>query len=380
MSNCLIEPGKLLRFDFGAAHPFKIHRLGLAYSLMEAYGLTDGEAVYTLSPCKATEQEASSFHTTAYLEVLRLADGGMWVPNLFSHGLGTEDNPVFPGVYEWAMLVAGGSIAGAKEILAGRAKVAFNFSGGLHHAMPSRASGFCHVNDVVLAINTLLEAGKRVVYIDIDAHHGDGVQYAFYEMDSVLTISIHQSGYTIFPGTGFVQEIGKGKGEGFSVNVPLLPGAGDDAYSLVWDEIVFPLINSFDPDVLVTQLGADALSNDRIARLDMSLSCFEGFVDLVYRLKKPWLAVGGGGYAVENVVRAWTLAWARMNGVTLPDEIPENWLSKAGTEGLRMESLRGKAAPVPSSGPVLNDLNRTIEALHGAVFPIIENSTARRSN
>jgi acetoin utilization protein AcuC len=246
--------------------------------------------------------------------------------------------------------------------------------------MPSRASGFCHVNDVVLAINTLLETVNRVVYIDIDAHHGDGVQHAFYEMDSVLTISIHQSGYTIFPGTGFVQEIGKGKGEGFSVNVPLLPGAGDDAYSLVWDEIVFPLIVSFDPDILVTQLGADALSNDRIARLDMSLSCFEGFVDSVYRLKKPWLALGGGGYAVENVVRAWTLAWARMNGVTLPDEIPENWLSKVESEGLRVESLRDKADPVASSGPVLNDLNRTLEALHGSVFPIIENSRARRSN
>jgi len=221
---------------------------------MEAYGLTNVPSIRTLEPREASEEEALSFHTEGYLEILRLTDTGMWVPNLFAHGLGTGDNPVFPGVYEWGMKVAGASIDCAKELLAGRAEVAFNFSGGLHHAMPARASGFCHINDIVLAINTLLASEKRVAYVDIDAHHGDGVQHAFYKTNRVLTISIHQSGHTIFPGTGFVDEIGQEDGRGYAVNVPLLPGARDDAFERAFDQVVLPLLDAYDPDILVDVL------------------------------------------------------------------------------------------------------------------------------
>jgi len=369
--NCLIDPRKLVRFDFGPLHPFKTYRLGLAYNLMEAYGLTSAASVYTIEPREATQEEAQSFHTEGYLEVLRLADGGMWVPNLFSHGLGTGDNPVFPGVYEWGMLVAGASIDCAKEILAGRAEIAFNMSGGLHHAMPSRASGFCHVNDIVLAINALLADEKRIAYVDIDAHHGDGVQHAFYTTDRVLTISIHQSGHTIFPGSGFVDEIGQEAGRGYAVNVPLLPGAGDDAYQKVLDEVICPLLDAYNPDILVTQLGADALRGDRVAGLGMSLRQFERFAIFFHELKKPWLALGGGGYDVGNVVRAWTLAWARMNNTTLPDKIPQEWLTQAATYGVTTTTLRGSATEEPSSARVFKDLDRTLRALKETVFPLI---------
>lgn len=373
--NCLIDPSTLLRFDFGPLHPFKTYRLGLTYELMEAYGLVKEEAVRILKPRMATDEEVSRFHTDAYIEVLRLADSGMWVPNLFSHGLGTGDNPVFPGVYEWGTLVAGSSIDCAKEVLTGRAEIAFNIAGGLHHAMPSRASGFCHINDVVLAIVPLVEAGKRVAYVDIDAHHGDGVQHAFYRTDQVLTLSVHQDGHTIFPGSGFVSEIGQGEGRGYALNVPLSPGARDDAFERVFDEIVFPVLDSYAPDILVTQLGADALFGDRVANLSMSLSLFERYIERLRALHIPWLALGGGGYAVENVVRAWTLAWARMNDLTLPDGIPAEWQEEATRYGIRVNSLRGKqVGDGPSPGRVLDELDRTLCSLKETVFPLIGNN------
>ncbi len=373
MKNCLIDPRDLLKFDFGPMHPFKIYRLGLAYELMEAYGLTELESVYVLKPREATPEEARTFHTDGYLEVLRLADSGMWIPNLFSHGLGPGDNPVFPGVYEWGMTVAGASIECAEELLAGRANAAFNISGGLHHAMPSRAAGFCHINDPVLAINKLLAAGKRTAYIDIDAHHGDGVQHAFYKTDQVLTISVHQSGHTIFPGTGFVDEIGQDGGHGYAVNVPLLPGARDDAFSRVRAEVIAPLLAAYDPDVIVTQLGADAMLGDRIANLGMSLHEFERFAKFYRGLTKPWLALGGGGYDVGNVARAWTLVFGVMNGIELSDTIPEGWITHAASYGITETSLRGPEVTEPSPEHVLEDLDRTITALKKTVFPIVGN-------
>ena len=357
---CLIDPRPLLRFDFGPAHPFKIYRLGLTFDLIDAYGLADRERVELVEPREATEEEGCAFHSQGYLETLRLASSGMWVPNLFAHGLGTGDNPVFPDVYDWGMSVAGGSIDGAKAILDGRARRAFNMCGGLHHAMPSRASGFCHINDAVLAIHELLKAGKRVAYVDIDAHHGDGVEHAFYTRSDVLTISIHQSGYTIFPGSGFVEDTGSGDGEGFAINVPLTPGAGDAAYDRSMEEVVLPALEAFAPDVLTTQLGADAVGGDAVANLQLSLRCFERCVDRFRQLGLPWLALGGGGYNVGNVVRAWTLAWARMVEADLPDEIPGSWVSSAAKFGVSIPSLRGPDEPTPTPDRVMEALDETI--------------------
>ena len=368
---CLIDPTSLLRFDFGAHHPFKIHRLGLTYDLIRAYGLVDRPNVTVLSPREATEDEAMSFHSQGYLETLRVASNGMWVPNLFTHGLGTSDNPVFPDVYEWGMLVAGASIVCAEEILAGRASRAFNMSGGLHHAMPSRASGFCHINDGVLAIQAMVDGGKRVAYVDIDAHHGDGVQHAFYTSSDVLTVSVHQTGYTIFPGTGFVEEIGQGPGLGTSVNVPLYPGAGDEAYERVLDEVLLPVLRAFAPDVLVTQLGSDAIVGDVVANLRMSLRQFERSVRAFRDLGIPWLALGGGGYDVSNVARAWTLAWSVITETDLPDEIPPEWLTQAARYNIAISKLRGNIDRTPTDEAVLEDLDQTIEALRESVFPIL---------
>ncbi len=368
---CLIDPTSLLRFDFGAHHPFKIYRLGLTYDLLRAYGLVDRPDVYVLPPREATEEEAMGFHAQGYLETLRVASNGMWVPNLFVHGLGTSDNPVFPDVYDWAMLVAGASIVCAEEILSGRASRAFNLAGGLHHAMPSRASGFCHINDGVLAIQAMVRAGKRVAYVDVDAHHGDGVQHAFYTSADVLTVSIHQTGYTIFPGTGFVEEIGQGPGRGTSINVPLAPGAGDEAYERAFDEVVLPVVRAYGPDVLVTQLGSDAIVGDVVANLRMSLRRFERNVLAFRDFGIPWLALGGGGYDVGNVVRAWTLAWSVITETDLPDEIPAEWLTQAARYNVAITKLRGTIDRTPTDEAALEELDRTIEALRESAFSIL---------
>jgi acetoin utilization protein AcuC len=368
--SCLVKVDRFKEFDFGPEHPFKVYRLQLVHALMEAYGLTELEGVYLLEPREATVEEALSFHDSGYLEVLRLADGGMWVPNLFEHGLGPGDNPVFPGVYRWAMLIAGASIAAAKELINDRAKVAFNIAGGLHHAMPARASGFCHINDVVLAINKLLERFSRIAYVDIDAHHGDGVQHAFYSTDKVLTISTHESGYYLFPGTGFVDEIGEGAGRGYAVNIPLLPGAQDDTLLISLGEIILPLLEAYRPQGLVTQLGVDTFRSDPLTSLGFTTNGFLRAVEAFKSLGIPWLALGGGGYDVGNVARAWALAWAAMNGIELPDEIPDSWRGLAAQYGVHLERLRDEPRSPSSPGEVLVDLDRTIRKLKETVFPI----------
>jgi len=377
MTKVLVDPERLSRFDFGPAHPFKVHRLALTFELLQAYGLVDRDDVRVIGLREATEAEALSFHSQGYLEALRLASSGMWVPNQFSHGLGTTDNPVFPDVYEWAMLVAGGSIDAAAALGNGGAGRSFNLTGGLHHAMPTRASGFCHVNDGVLAIQRLRAAGKRVAYVDIDAHHGDGVQHAFYEDPGVLTISIHQTGYTIFPGTGFEEEIGQGAGRGYAINVPLLPGAGDKAYDEAFESVVLPAVELFRPDALVTQLGADAVLGDLLANLRMSLHGFERAVERFRGVGVLWLALGGGGYDVANVVRAWTLAWAAMLDETLPDEIPSSWMTSAAAHGVTASRLRGASDVPPTADRVMEALRESVESIRRTVFPILEDSAGR---
>ena len=207
----------------------------------------------------------------------------------------------------------------------------FNFSGGLHHAHASQASGFCIFNDVAVAIHWLVRQGARVAYVDIDAHHGDGVQEAFYDSDRVLTLSLHQDGRTLFPGTGFVTETGRGAGNGYSVNVPLPPQTDDETYLWAFDQIVPPLVRRFDPDVLVSQLGVDTHHDDPLAHLALTTrghqALFEAFSALA---PARWLACGGGGYNLDVVPRSWTLAFGVLSGQTFPDELPASYREQYG--------------------------------------------------
>ncbi|MBI4308212.1 MAG: acetoin utilization protein AcuC [Chloroflexi bacterium] len=327
----------LSRHVLRADHPLRPHRLHLTYELLEAYGVFRRPEAQLVPPRMATEEEIGWFHTPEYVRVVRRLSGGEDVRTASAYNFSEYgDNPPFGGMYEAAALGAGASLVAAQMVARLRgATIAFNAAGGLHHAMPNRASGFCIFNDPVIAIHYLLRRGLRVAYVDIDAHHGDGVQAAFYDTDRVLTISLHESGRFLFPGTGEASEIGAGKGKGCAVNVPLYPSTTDDVYLWAFREVAPPLVQAFRPDVLVTQLGIDSHYLDPLTQLCLTT---HGYTEALRDFKGmglPWLALGGGGYELGMVARAWTLAYAIMLGLDLPDDIPAAYQEKYGIQKLR---------------------------------------------
>ncbi len=374
--NGFIYTDAYLNYDYGPSHPLRIIRLRLTYELIRAYGLLDLPNVQFIPTIKTDEADLALFHNRDYLGILKLASEGLAQDNCYPYGLGPGDNPVFPGLYDWSLLVTGATLQAADFGASGKGERAFNIAGGLHHAHESRASGFCYINDPVIGILKLLSLGKRVAYIDVDAHHGDGVQNAFYRTDRVLTISLHEAGYTLFPGTGFEYETGKGAGEGFSVNVPFPPHSGDEIYCWAFEEVVPPLIHAFQPDVVVTQLGVDTFYNDPLTNLHLSMHGFEKVVRRIKSLDSRWVALGGGGYDVSNVARAWTLAWAIMNGVELDEELPESYLKEAAKVGIYEKELRGSSKAVPSSGreEIQKEVERIVDYLKKNVFPKVNAS------
>jgi acetoin utilization protein AcuC len=239
-------------------------------------------------------------------------------------------------MHEASLLTTGGTLVAMEEVLAGRVRVAFNGSGGLHHAMRSRASGFCIYNDPAIVCGLLADRGLKVAYVDIDAHHGDGVQEAFYDTDQVLTISLHQDGHTLFPGTGFADERGTGRGAGFSVNVPLPPFTDDRAYVRAFDEVVPPLLSRFGPDVLVTQQGIDPHFSDPLTHLQLSTHAREHVVRWFVATPHPWVAMGGGGYSLDAVRRTWAMEFLLMLGAPVPDDLHDADPPEEGGERRRM--------------------------------------------
>lgn len=340
MKTAFLYSDDFSRFSYGPTHPLKPFRLKLTYELIKACGLLAPDDPRVIAPTPAKRADLLVFHSPEYLAVLEAANNGKAVPGAPAFGLGEGDNPVFPGMFDWSLLVAGASLKAADVVDSGEAGIAFNISGGLHHAHASRASGFCYINDVVLAIMLLTGRGRRVAYIDIDAHHGDGVQAAFYDTERVLTISLHETGRTLFPGTGFERETGEGAGKGYSVNVPLPPEAGDELFVRAFTEVVPPRIERFGPDVIVSQLGVDTFRSDPLAHLNVTTGGFCTMVGMIKALAPKWIALGGGGYDVGNVARAWTLAWAIMNDVQAPDEIPASFPRRFPGAGFPGRKLR----------------------------------------
>ena len=361
---------RLASFDYGESHPMKPERLRLTRELIEALGLSKLPSSKFVEARSATTEELLLFHTPEYLKILKEADSGLIPADGAQHGLGYSDNPVFKGVFEWSVLCAGASLQAAELVASGKAEIAFNISGGLHHAMPERASGFCYINDAAVAIKYLAGLGKRVAYVDIDAHHGDGVEAAFYSTDSVLTVSVHESGEWLFPGTGAAADIGVGAGRGFSVNVPLPPSAGDDLFLKAMDEVVVPVVKDFAPDILVTQLGVDTFETDPITHLRLTTNGFEKAVSRFREMNLPWVALGGGGYDIGNVARAWTLAWAIMNDVTAPDIIPEDFMRRKG--GIFRNSLLRDEPIVQEVTPEeLRDFESAVAYIRKTILPLI---------
>lgn len=322
MKTAFIYTDQYFAYHYGAGHPLKIERLRLTHDLCEAYGLFDLADAAMVETKPASEKDLLRFHSRDYIDVLKKASCGE-ISSAFRYGLGAGDNPVFPGLWEWSLLHAGASLQCAQLVAKGDAAIAFNIAGGLHHAHMNRASGFCYVNDPVLAVCHLLSEGKRVLYLDVDAHHGDGVQWAFYGNPRVLTVSFHQDGRTLFPGTGGVMEMGEGKGTGFAINVPMFPGTDDAVFLEGFDWLMPRVMERFKPDVVVSQLGVDTFVNDPLANLELTTHSFLKVIRYLRQETSAWVALGGGGYNVGNVARAWTLAWAEMNGIELPDLLPD---------------------------------------------------------
>ncbi len=371
MKAALIHSEAWRRFDYGPEHPLRMERLGLTWRLMEAYGLTALPRARVLTPEPADVTEIARFHDTEYIEVLRGLDAGQWMPDAPRFGLGPGDNPIFPGIWEAAQLAAGGSLLAARVLAEGEVERAFHFAGGLHHAMPDRASGFCYVNDAVLAIMALRRRGWRVAYVDIDAHHGDGVQWAFYGDPGVLTVSTHERGDRLFPGTGFVEELGEGEGRGFSVNLPLQPFTDDAVYRPAFEAVVPPLLGAFAPDVLVLQLGIDSHRTDPLTHLALTVQGFDAVVRRLLETAPRVLALGGGGYHLPNVARAWTAAWAALNGMTLDAALPAAAHADMRRLGLGVMSLWDPPAELPPETRKSAEqyAARQVESLREKIFP-----------
>jgi acetoin utilization protein AcuC len=321
---------KLWQRGHSPDHPLKPERLQRTFELLSEYGAFNAPNVRVLEPRPATPDELELFHTRDYVEAVQaLSAGDGQVPAQQYH-FGPGDNPVFAGMYESECLKAGSTLMGAQLVASDECDVAFSYSGGMHHARPNSASGFCVFNDAAIAIHWLLKQGLRVAYVDIDVHHGDGVQAAFYKTDQVLTISLHQDGQTLFPGSGFVDEIGTGAGKGYSVNVPLPPYTDDESYLWAFHQVVPPMLRRFEADIVVTQLGVDTHYQDPLAHLGLTTAGHSALFEALEALAPRWLALGGGGYNLNVVPRSWTLAFGVMSGQSFPEELPASYQSKYG--------------------------------------------------
>lgn len=361
-------------YDHGPQHPLRPERVLATWDLIDACGLLERPDVSTLSCRTADDGEIGLVHTSEFIDATRRAGHGE--PGPWSrYGYGPGDNPIFPEMHEAGAFVVGASIVAAESVHTGTALHAFNAAGGLHHAMPSRASGFCVYDDPAVAIAWLLEQGvPKIAYVDVDVHHGDGVQAIFDDEPRVLTISIHQSGDTLFPGTGFLSERGRGYAEGTKVNVPLWPGATDEAWLTAFREVVPPVVRAFGPSILVTQLGCDTHATDPLAQLRLTTRAYRETASMLHRLAHDvtdgrWVATGGGGYQWARVVpRAWTIAFAEMSGAELVDALPAAWV-----EAMQAQLVDAMPTTFSEPSPPIDVLDRsteeTIEAVKRISFP-----------
>jgi acetoin utilization protein AcuC len=338
-SIAFVDRQGLSGYDLGTDHPLAPVNRELAIDLIRAYGLLDRPDVTVLAPEPGDEELIGRVHTAAYMAAVRrysaqpaLAaafEAGMWG---LAHG---GDTPAFAGMHEAAVAVCGSSVTAAREVWEGRADRVLSVAGGLHHAFANKANGFCIYNDPAVAIQWLLENGaERVAYVDVDVHHGDGTQFIFYDDPRVLTCSVHESGRYLFPGTGAIAERGVGAGDGYSVNIPLPAFSGDGPYMRAIEDVIVPAVIDFAPDVIVTQDGVDPHHEDPLAHLQVRMATFPGLWRVLHRLADDaaggrWIALGGGGYNVDVLPRAWALLFAEMTGVPLPDEVPPDWLALA---------------------------------------------------
>lgn len=381
---CTVFESELVEYDFGADHPMNPVRVDLTMRLADELGVTGRGGLDVVPAPVAGDALIATVHRDDLIETVRRssADPSRIDPG---RGLGTDDNPTFEGMHHASAHIVGASVEAARRVWHGEALHAANITGGLHHAMPERASGFCIYNDVAVAIRWLLEQGAaRVAYVDVDVHHGDGVERVFWDDPRVLTISLHETGQMLFPGTGFPHDVGGPGAEGSAVNVALPPGTSDAGWLRAFHAVVPPLLHEFRPDVLVTQHGCDSHIEDPLAHLMLSVdgqrASYLALHDLAHEVcQGRWVVTGGGGYAVVDVVpRAWSHLLAVVSGrpITPQAAVPEGW-----RESVRHRLGRlGPHVMTDGRNPVYRDwgggydpdswLDRAVHATREAVFPL----------
>ena len=375
------------KYNFGPSHPMAPIRLDLTARLCEALGLFDAPGVEVRGAEPASDELLETVHDPAYVAAVKAASAD---PNQADpdRGIGTEDDPAFVGMHESSARIVTGTVDVVRAVWEGETSHGVNFTGGLHHAMPDRASGFCIYNDIAVGIRWLLDHGaERIAYVDVDVHHGDGVERIFWDDPRVLTISLHETGRALFPGTGWPTDIGGPRAEGGAVNVSLPPGLADAGWLRAIHATAMPIVRSFKPDILITQHGCDTHAEDPLAHFAMTVDAQRSAAASLHRLAHEvcdgrWVALGGGGYEVVGVVpRTWTHLTAIAAHVPLPTatEIPADWRE-------HVERATGRPAPLrmgdltTQDGPLWwrswdlgydpgSEVDRAIMATRTAVFP-----------
>jgi acetoin utilization protein AcuC len=378
----LVWSDDLVGYDFGVGHPMTPVRLRLTHDLLGDLGLLDLPGLRTVPAPEATDADILLVHTPEYLAEVRAAEAdGLSRP---AHGLGDDDNPVFDHLHSASARIVGSTLTAARAVWEGEAARAVSIAGGMHHAMPSRASGFCVYNDVAVAIAWLLARGARkVAYVDLDAHHGDGVERVFWDDPRVLTISVHQHPGTLFPGTGYAQDIGSPEARGTAVNVALPEHTAGPAWLRAVEAVAEPLVREFAPDILVSQHGCDSHGKDPLAGLDVSVDAQRAAVLLMAELAERhaggrWVATGGGGYEVVGVVpRAWSHLVAVVAGHPLDPAtpVPQAWrdrvrdLADVASPATMSDGDEAHLAPFVEGFNPDDPVDRAIMATRQAVFP-----------
>lgn len=324
-----------LGYKFSESHPFNHKRLNLTMDLLQRIGAIDETQI--IPPRMATDEEIALAHDPAYIEIVKKAGHGELTPQQCeSYGIGTDDTPIFENMHEASALLVGGTLQAVDQVLQGNSEHAINLGGGLHHGFRGRASGFCIYNDSSVAIKYIQKNyGMRVLYVDTDAHHGDGVQWAFYDDPNVCTLSIHETGRYLFPGTGNITERGNGEGYGTSFNFPIDAFTEDESFLEIYEAAMREVFEFFKPDVVLTQNGADAHYFDPLTHLYGTMAIYREIPKLAHKLAHEycegrWIAVGGGGYDIWRVVpRAWSMVWLEMNDLEIPTgPLPQDWLDR----------------------------------------------------
>ncbi len=341
-------------YDFGPEHPFTPARLGMVLDLIRCLG----HEVAPIAAPAATREEILSVHDEAYVAMIESLDQGKPSPEAARFGLGTPDNPIFPGMDLAARWLVGGALHGARMLMTGQKQRVLQLGGGLHHAQKGHAAGFCLYNDLAVAIQAFVKHGWRVAYLDIDLHHGDGVQNLFYDDERVLTLSLHESGHYLYPGTGHIQELGSGLAKGTSVNVPLEPYTETGDYLEAFEAVVPQALAWFSPHVIVVQAGADAHFEDPLGDLALTSQAFVSLFRRIFALADAHtdgriLLTLGGGYEAQVVARVWTLLYLTLMDLPVPKELPLDWLE-------RWQHLLG-----PGVGRTLHDKEPPFSGLAG---------------